>query len=174
MVRRACRDAASAVARGLLDGAGMRSISLPALSLLSLLCLAPEASAKKPAANAAAIAATSIEVEVVELDKDGTRRPVALVLALSERQGGRGSGELTTKLEQGERKDAVYYWLKVEREDGPEPRFYVLLKRGSNSEFNNPSLRVEVTRVLTPGAATQLGRVTRPDGGATVVTATVR
>ncbi len=160
------------MARSLLSGADMRT--LPALILLSLLCLAPAASARKPTVTATAIAATSIEVEVLELDRDGTRRPVALVLALSERPGGRGTGELTTRLEQGERKDAVYYWLKVEREDGPEPRFYVLLKRGSNAEFNNPSLRVEVTRALTPGTPTQLGRVTRADGGATVVTATVR
>lgn len=153
----------------------MRRITLPALTLLSLLCLSPTASADRPTPSAATTAATTIELEIVEVERDGTRRPVTMVLALSDGPGTVGKGELTTRLEQGERKDALYYWVHVEREASPAgPRFSILLKRGHNSEFNNPSLRVEVSRVLTSGTPTQLSRVTRPDGSASIVTATVR
>ena len=154
----------------------MRPTILSTLSLLSVLCLAPDVSAKPAAVTApsTAIAATSIDLEIVEVEKDGTRRSVALSLALPDQADRKGS-ELTTRMQQGERSEPMYYWAKVDPMASPEgTRYYVSLKRGENREFNGPSLRVEVARVLKQGVATQLSRVARPDGSATIVTATVR
>lgn len=153
----------------------MRHKTLSTLSLFTVLCLAPEVSASKPAAApSVALAATTIDLEIVEVEKDGTRRTVALSLALPD-QADRSASELTTRLQQGERGEPLYYWAKVDPTASPEgTRYQVSIKRGENREFNAPSLRVEVARVLRPGVATQLSRVVRPDGSASIVTATVR
>lgn len=153
----------------------MRHKTLSTLSLFTVLCLAPEVSASKPAsAPSAALAAATIELEIVEVEKDGTRRTVALSLALPD-QVDRSASELTARMQQGERGEPLYYWAKVDPMASPEgTRYHVSIKRGENREFNAPSLRVEVARVLRPGVATQLSRVLRPDGTASIVTATVR
>lgn len=153
----------------------MRPRTLSILALFTVLCLAPGVSASKPAAApTTAIAATTIDLEIVEVEKDGTRRTVALSLALPDQADRRGA-ELTTRMPQGERGEPLYYWAKVEPMTSPEgTRYNVSIKRGENREFNGPSLRVEVARVLRPGVAMQLSRVVRPDGSASIVTATVR
>jgi hypothetical protein len=156
---------------------GVRTKTLSILSLLSVLCLAPDASASKPdrptAAPSTAIAASSIDLEIVEVEKDGTRRTVVLSLALPD-QADRPGSELTTRVQQGERGEPTYYWAKVDPMASPEgTRYAVSVKRGDNREFNGPSMRVEVARTLKTGVVTQLSRVVRPDGSASIVTATV-
>jgi hypothetical protein len=154
---------------------GVRLKTLSILPLLSVLCLAPDASASKPVTTpSTAIAASSIDLEIVEVEKDGTRRTVTLSLALPD-QVDRNASELTTRMQQGERGDPLYYWAKVHPTASTEgTRYDVSIKRGENRELNSPSLRVDVERVLKAGVATQLSRIVRPDGSATIVTATVR
>ncbi len=168
----------NAMARALLSGAAMRRISLPALSLLSLLIATPTVHAARPAAPiVTSVAATHLEIEIAELARDGTRRATTLTLTLPDRRerGGHSSAELKTRVQSGERGEVSYYQAKLELEDTPVgTRYDLKLWRSGTGELNNADLRLEVGRLLKPAAPQQIGRVARPDGSTLVVTATLR
>ena len=168
----------NAMARALLSGAAMRRISLPALSLLSLLIATPTVHAARPATPiVTSVAATHLEIEIAELARDGTRRATTLTLTLPDRRerGGHSSAELKTRVQSGERGEVSYYQAKLELEDTPVgTRYDLKLWRSGTGELNNADLRLEVGRLLKPAAPQQIGRVARPDGSTLVVTATLR
>jgi hypothetical protein len=150
----------------------------PALLLSSLLCFTPAAvTAADAPARAGEPTPLQVDFEIAEVAKDGTRRAVTLSLSLPDR-GGRGGptdAELLTRLALGERGEAYYYKAEVQPEATPAgTRYFIDLRRASHPDLQHPDLRIEVARVLRPGAAVQLGRVLRPDGTALVVTATAR
>lgn len=168
----------NAMARALLSGAAMRRISLPALSLLSLLIATPTVHAARPATPiVTSVAATHLEIEIAELARDGTRRATTLTLTLPDRRerGEHSSAELKTRVQSGERGEVSYYQAKLELEDTPVgTRYDLKLWRSGTGELNNADLRIEVGRLLKPAAPQQIGRVARPDGSTLVVTATLR
>ena len=153
----------------------IRSLRVSALSL-SLLLLAPGVHAAKPATPIIVAAATQIDLEVVELGKDGVRRATTLTLSLPDRsgRGGPPAAELKTRVT-GERGEFADYDAKVMLEDtAAGTRYLIELRRSGNDASRGFDMKVEVARVLKPGAPVQISRVTRPDGSGMIVTATVR
>lgn len=165
------------VARALLCGAAMRSPRVPALLLLSLLSLSPSVHAAKPdVAKIANMAASELSIEIVEVTKDGARRPMTLTLLLPDNLGQMGlpNSELKSRVEHGERL-TNYYWARVKPESTPAGvRYEIDVRRSSDGSFQHTDMHVEVTRILPIGVATPIGRVMRPDGSSLVVTATLR
>lgn len=166
-----------AVARGLLCGAAMRTLRVPALLLLSVLSLTPSVHAARPNPTTTTIAAaTELSLEIAEVAKDGARKTMTMTLLLPDVRGNERprQSELKTRIDHSERQTS-FYWARVQPEATPAGvRYEIDLRRASDSQYNNTDLRMEVTRVLGLGVATQIGRVTRADGSTLIVTATLR
>lgn len=165
-----------AVARGLLCGAAMRTLRIPALLLLSVLSLSPSVHAARPAASVTVAAANELSLEIAEVAKDGARKTMTMTLLLPDVRGNERprSSELKTRIDHNERLTS-FYWARVQPEStSAGVRYEIDLRRASDSQYNNTDLRMEVTRVLGVGVATQIGRVTRADGSTLIVTATLR
>lgn len=174
---KSCEGVKHGVARTLLCGAAMRTLRVPALLLLSLLSLSPSVHAAKPDASKIVItSASELSIEIVEVSKDGARKPITLTLLLPDNLGQAGypTSELKTRVDHSERL-THYYWARVKPEAMPRGvRYEIDVRRAQDGKFEHTDMRVEVTRILPSGVATQIGRVVRPDGSSMVVTATLR
>jgi hypothetical protein len=165
-----------ALARGLLCGAAMRTLRVPALLLLSVLSLSPSVHAAKPETSTTITAAAELAIEIAEVTKDGARKTMTLTLLLPDVRGNDRpkQSELKTRVDHNERQTS-FYWARVQPEStSAGVRYEIDVRRASDSQYNNTDLRMEVTRVLAVGVATQIGRVARPDGSTLIVTATLR
>ena len=155
----------------------MQTTRVPALLLVSLLSLAPSVHAARPvAAKVVPAAASELSIEITEVARDGGRKVMTLMLLLPDSRGQMGfpMAELKTRVEHNERQ-TNFYWARVQPEATPMgTRYAIDVRRASDGHYDHTDMRVEVTRLLPTGVATQLGKVTRPDGSSLVVMATLR
>lgn len=155
----------------------MQSTRVPALLLVSLLSLAPNVHAARPAVTKSVPAAAGeLSIEIAEVTRDGGHKAMTLTLLLPDHHGQRGfpMAELKTRVEHSERL-TNFYWARVQPEATPMGiRYAIDVRRASDGQYEHTDMRVEVTRLLPTGVTTQLGKVTRPDGSSLVVTATLR